>query len=331
MLASKSKGSFLNKLSQGGAPLRLVAVLGAVIGAVMILPTLFTSLNGYHLTLPMTEPSSHSDTLLCLNSLPKWILDHHSDTLGKEFNVGSNDLTDKSTLHSYQLIYHRYLARRAIQACLDMSSEAQQKQSSHKIKFRMLEIGLGCAPGGGMKKGQPGGSTLAWRHLFPQDIFDLDLHVMEYDANCAIEWHKTHPGIATMMHTGDASSATDLDRVIRESGGDPFDMIVDDASHINAHQIFTVQHLIKHVTKGGIYVIEDIHSACFKWKANVGTEEGSEWVDGTSGCMETKDGKPTIFAKLVEWQKPLVVFDKPFEDVTHIDIGYEIAVISKEY
>jgi len=131
-------------------------------------------------------------TVECLARLPKWILDGRSNTLRDEFVLGSDGLTDKSTAHTYQLVYHRYLATRGLRACL----ESPQK----KPKFRMLEIGLGCAPGGGMRKGEPGGSTRAWHHLFPGDAFDLDLHVMEYDAKCAMDWVSRHPGIATMIH-----------------------------------------------------------------------------------------------------------------------------------
>jgi hypothetical protein len=185
---------------------------------------------------------------------------------------------------------------------------------------------------GGMIKNKPGGSTLAWRFLFSSSTIELDLHVMEYDAECATKWEKENPMIATKVHSGDASSTEDLDRVYRDSGGLPFDMIIDDASHLNEHQIFTFLHMVQYVSNGGIYVIEDIHSSCMAWKANTGGGPSSGLrVQGTRGCMETTKGNPTIFSKLVEWQKPLITKHSPFPNVTSIEIGLEAAVITKHY
>ena len=258
----------------------------------------------------------------CLDRLPGWTMDGHADTLGEQLVVASDGLTDKSTDHRYQLVYHRYLATRAIRRCLESPEGGPPP-------FRMLEIGLGCHPGGGMIKGTPGGSTRAWRQLLG-GVFDLDLHVMEYDGNCAVKWMENNPGVASQIHVGDSGSTESLDKVVEDSGGEPFDLIIDDASHINSHQITAAQHLIKHIAKGGVYIIEDIHSACKTWPANEGTRLGVQ-VGGKTGCMETMDGEPTILAKLVEWMKPLAVKKDPFEGVTHIDIGHEIAIISKEY
>jgi len=254
----------------------------------------------------------------CLSNIPEWVRDPHSDTLGREFMIGSGGLTDKSTSHKYQIMYHRYMSPFLMR--------------SVKPKFRMLEIGLGCGPTGGMaNQAKPGGSTLAWKHLFLSSSVELDLHVMEYDAECASKWEKENPGIATKVHSGDASSTHDMDQVYHSSGGLPFDMIIDDASHLNEHQIFTFLHMIKYVSKGGFYVIEDIHSSCRSWNANTGTTYTGAKVQGTDGCMETQTGYSTIFSKLVEWQKSLVIQKSPFPDVTSIEIGFQAAVISKEY
>ena len=57
----------------------------------------------------------------------------------------------------------------------------------------MLEIGLGCAPGGGMVNGMPGGSSLAWLHLFNIPGIDLELHVLEFDHKCGEKWAANHP------------------------------------------------------------------------------------------------------------------------------------------
>jgi hypothetical protein len=274
-----------------------------------------------HTTTTTTTPSARE---ACLERLPKWVRAGDASVMKEEFVIGSKGLTDKTQdgNHKYQHMYHRYLAQSALQSCLE---EPVQKK-----KFRMLEIGLGCHPSGGMIHRTPGGSAFAWRHLFPADSFDLDLHIMEFDKQCATKWAADHPTIAK-VHTGDASNATDLDRVWQESGGAPFDFIVDDASHINEHQIKTFEHMITHVAaEGGVYVIEDIHSSCEEWKANTGRVKTGLVVQGTEDCMETKDGKPTIYAKIVEWQKALLRNQFPFPDVTHIDVCFQAAVFSKQ-
>jgi len=265
---------------------------------------------------------------VCLAGLPEWVRDSHSDTLRNAFTEYSNGLTDKGTRHHYPIMYHRYLSPMVLRSCIG----APQRP----VKFRMLEIGLGCSPGGGMNSewgeaGEPGGSTRAWRQLFDSEMIELDLHVMEYDGVCAEKWERQHPGVATKVHTGDASSKEDLERVYRESGGTPFDMIIDDASHMNEHQIATLELMIGNVAKGGIYVIEDIQSACSNWVANIGSQEKGQNIGGTPGCMETRTGAPTIFSKLIEWQKPLLQQGSPFPDVTSIDLQFEAAVISKQY
>jgi len=254
----------------------------------------------------------------CPLKVPEWARDTNSDSLAKDFINGSGGLTDKSTSHRYQIMYHRYLSPIMIRFS--------------QPKFRMLEIGLGCGPTGGMGTNtKPGGSTLAWKHIFSFSTIELDLHVLEYDAECASKWEKENPGIATKIHSGDASSTEDLERVYRDSGGLPFDMIIDDASHLNEHQIFTFLHMIQYVSKGGFYVIEDIHSSCASWLANTGSKPTGKIVQGTKGCMETATGNPTIFSKLIEWQKPLLIQKSPFPDVTSIEISLEAAVITKQY
>lgn len=268
--------------------------------------------------------------------------------LGRVFKRFQTDKT--SQFHSYEHMYHRFLAPIARRACCGNGADggAEGGHRGHsgvhaaappaRRKVRMLEIGLGCGnhfmaagTGGflGIKGGEAGGSANAWHALLPPPL-ELELHVMEYDAKCAQAWAARHPTLAH-MHTGDQSSAADLARVVAEAGGPGFDVIIDDGSHFNEHQIATAKQLIKTVAPGGVYVIEDIQSSCKNWVANQGEKTDRAYtVGGTSQCMQTTKGGPTILSQLVDWQKGLVMKKLPFPGVRHIDIWEQVAAIEIE-
>ena len=44
-----------------------------------------------------------------------------------------------------------------------------------------------------MVNGMPGGSSLAWLHLFNIPGIDLELHVLEFDHKCGEKWAANHP------------------------------------------------------------------------------------------------------------------------------------------
>lgn len=261
--------------------------------------------------------------------LPNWV-NGGPDVLAFEIDRGSDGLTDKANGkdHSYHVMYHRYMAEMVLKRyCSNCGNSASDnsKQLHEGQGIKMLEIGLGCAVGGGMIRDTPGGSARAWRYLFGSEHF-LELHVLEYDADCANKWAAEHPNVAK-VHTGDASSPQVLAQLVDETG--PFDIIIDDGSHINWHQIITLENLISSVNPGGFYVVEDIHSSCMTWSAMIGTQSRGEVVGGTTGCMQTSYGNETIFAKVVEWQKGLIMKQEPFPGVNHIDFHKEAVLFGK--
>jgi hypothetical protein len=54
-----------------------------------------------------------------------------------------------------------------------------------------------------------------------------------------------------------------LNDVMREYG--PFDMILDDGSHMNEHVIYSFEHLFQSVKSGGIYIVEDVSTSYWSW------------------------------------------------------------------
>jgi hypothetical protein len=111
--------------------------------------------------------------------------------------------------------------------------------------MRLLEIGIG-----GFESATWGGASLRmWRDYFRQgQIHGLDIH----------EKQIIEPRIH--VHRGDQSDAQFMRDLGREQG--PFDVIIDDGSHISSHIRTSFQALFDdHLNAGGYYVIEDLDYA----------------------------------------------------------------------
>jgi hypothetical protein len=131
---------------------------------------------------------------------------------------------DKVSRHRYLPIYRqhlRHLRRRPI---------------------RLLEIGIG-----GYKSPTWGGASLRmWRDYFPRgEIHGVDIHEKWID----------EPRIR--VHRGDQSDERFMADLGRQHG--PFDVIVDDGSHMSAHIRASFAALFDdYLRPGGLYVIEDL-------------------------------------------------------------------------
>lgn len=226
-----------------------------------------------------------------------------------ESSGGDTDKVDDA--HGYETLYFNYIT--SLLRKLDRSDRT----------LSVLEIGLGC----GMRNGLPGGSVRAWQAVF-KGVARLELHVLEYAEDCARKWANENPNMAT-VHVGDSGSADSLETVVKTIGK-PLDIIIDDGSHINEHQINALKVLGEYVAPGGFYVIEDIMSSCRSWPANLGTYRG-KGVGGTSGCLRTKEDKPTIFSELVDLQKTLVLGkNRKLSPWEHISIFSAAAVLKRD-
>lgn len=87
---------------------------------------------------------------------------------------------------------------------------------------------------------------------------------------------------------------------------------------------------MQNVAPGGIYVVEDIHSACKGWHANTGAKDAGLTVEGTADCLTTTTGGQCILAYLLDGQKKLAMDIEAFPGVNHIDICMRAAVLQKE-
>jgi cephalosporin hydroxylase len=113
--------------------------------------------------------------------------------------------------------------------------------SSYRGKeIRFLEIGV-----------SKGGSLQMWRKYFGDDaiIFGIDI-----DPEC-----KNFNGLAGQVRIGSQIDQLFLDSVVKEMGG--IDIVLDDGSHHMKHVSVTLKYLFPHLSYGGIYMIEDLHTA----------------------------------------------------------------------
>ncbi len=136
-------------------------------------------------------------------------------------DIGLETGTDKSSLH------HGYLAHYE-QALRDLP----------KID-RILEIGV-----------HRGASLRMWREFLPYaEIVGLDVKdtgVIRADERIVVE-------------IGNQADPAVLRRLVGARG--PFDVVVDDGSHIWTHQIVSFETLFPTLVPGGLYILEDVHTS----------------------------------------------------------------------
>lgn len=115
----------------------------------------------------------------------------------------------------------------------------------HFARFRgremtLLEIGLG-----------QGGSLEIWRRYFGPGARIVGVDIRPECRAYAV------PG--STVEIGSQDDPTFLDYLARTYG--PFDILIDDGSHIHAHQLATFRALFPHIKPNGLYVCEDLCSS----------------------------------------------------------------------
>jgi hypothetical protein len=109
----------------------------------------------------------------------------------------------------------------------------------------VLEIGIG--DGADPRAG--GNSLRMWRNYFPRaTIYGIDLQEKSLD---------NEPRITALR--ADQSDPGALRRVVDDCP--PFDLVVDDGSHVGSHIITTFEVLFPKVRAGGYYAIEDLETS----------------------------------------------------------------------
>ena len=150
--------------------------------------------------------------------------------------------TDKWGSHYYTPIYEQWFA------------------SLRYKPVRLLEIGVG-----GYDRSLLGGDSLRmWKRYFEKGIITgIDLY-----NKSALGEHRIN------IEQGDQCDALFLQEVSRRHG--PFDIIIDDGSHVQSHIIASFEALFPLMPTGGIYVIEDTQTSY--WPKFEGSTEEMESI-----------------------------------------------------
>jgi hypothetical protein len=185
--------------------------------------------------------------------------------------------TDKNASHFYTQHYQRYFS------------------SIRNKPLRLLEIGVG-----GYSDLKDGASSLRmWKRFFPKaQVVGIDL----YDKS-----HFSEDRITVLQC--DQTDVGKLTHISQEQG--PFDIIIDDGSHLNEHIRITFSILFPLLQKGGFYAIEDLQTAYWpSWGAVPGSTsmdflrsltDGlnyAERPDGVQGKFDTQITEIAFFHNL---------------------------------
>lgn len=109
--------------------------------------------------------------------------------------------------------------------------------------IRILEIGI-----------KRGASLRLWEEAFPSaQIYALDIRKRK-----GFETDRTH------VYVGDQADPVILEQIAADAGG--FDVVIDDGSHLAPDQWTSLMTLWPHVTPGGVYIIEDVHTS-YRWES----------------------------------------------------------------
>jgi len=106
-----------------------------------------------------------------------------------------------------------------------------------------------------------GGSLLMWRNYFGpySNILGIDIN----------NDSKNHKAFGVTVEIGDQSDHIFLQKILDEYG--PFDIIIDDGSHIQSDVISTLSFFIDKMPPNSVYLIEDTHMSNAPY-----TQEGAD-------------------------------------------------------
>jgi hypothetical protein len=173
--------------------------------------------------------------------------------------------TDKWGVHFYTEHYRRYFER------------------WRKKPLRILEIGVG----GYSDLAHGAASVRMWKRYFPNStIVGIDL----YDKS-ALSEHRMH------ILQCDQTDSERLSEISMRYG--PFDIVIDDGSHLNEHVLRTFQILFPMLNTPGIYAIEDLQTAYWPSWGGIQGKSSMDYlktlIDGLNHAENPALDKPSYY------------------------------------
>ncbi len=129
---------------------------------------------------------------------------------------------------------------------------------------RILEVGV-----------MRGGSLQLWKQYFGAGA---EVHGVDINPRCG-EFEEA----GVRVHIGDQGDAKFLCRLGAEFG--PFDLVIDDGSHLMEHQKLTLETLWPFVREGGLYICEDTHTSYFT-RFGGGYRRGESFIEKAKGLVD---------------------------------------------
>ncbi len=165
---------------------------------------------------------------------------------------------------------------------------------------RFLEIGV-----------YKGGSLNMWKQYFGPNALIVGIDI---DENCR---KFDHPEWGIHVRIGDQSDPAFLQRIVDEFG--PFDIVLDDGSHIMKHVIASFDFLYRHVTREGVYMVEDMHTSYWE-KYGGGLEKEGSFIEKSKKLIDylnfshtegkIKENDFSLSTGSISFYDSIVVFEK---------------------
>lgn len=132
-----------------------------------------------------------------------------------------------------------------------------------------------------------GGSTALWKAIFP------DARVVGMDLKFRRWLPASNDGVVYVE--GDQADRTRLEQIAAEHG--PFDLVIDDGSHVSGDQAITMRALLPHVRPGGFYIVEDTHASLKAVDDRHKVDYGADiWPDFVVALLDRRQQQPPASA-----------------------------------
>ncbi len=170
--------------------------------------------------------------------------------------------------------------------------------------IKLLEIGV-----------NRGRSAAVWEEYFPNaELFGIDIRPKEeQQRRLKVKLSRTQLDVV------DQSDASALIAYAEENG--PFDIIIDDGSHITSHQILSFEALWAYLNIGGTYVVEDVTTSI------PGRWTDDRYLDCSPTCIE-------YFQKLIDtacmYRGRISDQTRLHREIQAITFKYDMIVLNKE-